>query len=380
MVSRILLFCAGIALIAVSTISLATEPLDEPIDKDLNDRIATAMAGTQTPAMGVLLIRDGKVSDRAVHGVRRNDGDDPVVLDDPWLIGSTGKPMTVALIATLVERGTLSWDAPLSAMLPDLADAMRPEYRSITLTQMLSHRAGLPENIRDAALIDPYFTDSRPLPEQRLAYVAQALKDAPVNTPGTEYAYSNTGFIIAAAIAERATGESFETLMRKNVFATLGMQGAGFGPTGDGQPRGHRGGRPALEMRKSDDGVPMLFTPAGNLHMSLDDWARFCIDQLAGARGKGALLSPASYRRMQTAQDGSPGGLDWGVQPRIAGRRGPVLTHGGSDGNWLAWVVLFPETGNGALVIANAAGDMGGEQATHALLGQLLQDLAPASE
>jgi CubicO group peptidase (beta-lactamase class C family) len=372
MLSRFLSLCAGFALIAFSTTSSAAESLD--------DRVAAALADTRTPALGALLIRDGRIAGRAVRGVRRNDGNDPVTAEDPWLIGSTGKPMTAALIAILVERGTLSWDAPLSAMLPELAETMRPEYRSITLVQMLSHRAGLPENLRDPKRIDPYFVDRRPLPEQRLAYVAQALQDAPANAPGSEYVYSNTGFILAATIAERATGEPFETLMQAHVFDPLGMRGAGFGPTGEGQPRGHREGRPSLAMSKSDDGVPMLFTPAGNLHMRLDDWALFCLDQLAGSRGTGKLLTPASYRLMQTAQEGAPGGLDWGVQSGIAGRRGPVLVHGGSDGNWLAWVVLFPESGNGALVIANAAGDMDGERATHALLGALLPELAPAAE
>jgi hypothetical protein len=83
---------------------------------------------------------------------------------------------------------------------------------------------------------------------------------------------------------------------------------------------------------------------------------------------------------MQTAQPDSAAGLDWGVQDSIAGRRGPVLAHGGSDGNSLAWVVLFPETGNGVLVAANAAEDMGGDQATKAVLGALFPSLSPKKE
>jgi len=114
------------------------------------------------------------------------------------------------------------------------------------------------------------------------------------------------------------------------------------------------------------------------VHMSLQDWARFCLDQLAGSRGEGALLSPASYRLMQTAQPGSAAGLDWGVQDSIGGRSGPVLVHGGSDGNWLAWVVLFPASRSGALVIANAADDMGADKATHAVVAAILPTLSTA--
>lgn len=338
-----------------------------------------AMAGTATPAMGVLVIRDGRVAAQAIRGVRRNDRPDKARLTDAWLIGSTAKPMTVALIARLVDRGLLSWDKPLAEMLPDLADAMRADYRKVTLTQLLSHRSGLPENLGDARALDAFFTDTQPLADQRLALIKRALTEAPAVAPGTEFSYSNTGFLVAAVIAERATGRNFETLMHDEVFGPLGMRSAAFGPTDLTGLVGHRAGKPVTKaMRKSDDGVPMAYTAAGNVHMSLQDWARFCLDQLAGSRGRGTLLSPASYKLMQTAQPASGAGLDWGVQDSIAGRKGPVLVHGGSDGNWLAWVVLFPERSAGILVIANAADDMGADKATHAVVGALLPGIGVA--
>ncbi len=347
---------------------------------DLNARLAQALQDTATPAIGVLVIRDGKVAEQAVQGVRRNDASTQVTTDDQWMIGSTGKPITVAMIARLVEQGVLRWDAPLSTALPDLAAQMQPAYRSVTLVQLLSHRAGLPENLADAAALDAFFVDTRALPVQREAYVKAALAEAPVHPPGTEFAYSNTGFLIAAVIAERATGRDVETLMQREVFQPLGMTGAGFGPTPGGQPLGHRGGKPVTTApRKADDGVPPIYTAAGNLHMRLQDLALFAIDQLAGSQGKGRLLTPASYALMQTAQPGSGSGLDWGVQPSIAGRRGPVLVHGGSDGNWLAWMVLFPGQNNGVIAIANAAEDMGADQASMSLLGGLFAELAPTA-
>lgn len=337
------------------------------------------MEGTATPAIGALVMRDGRIEQLSVRGVRRNDQPEAVAADDTWLIGSTGKPMTVALIAKLVDRGTLSWNAPLSEMLPDLSGGMRPEYRAVTLVQLLSHRSGLPENLADTKLLDAFFTDTRPLPEQRLALIAAALKEAPVAAAGGEFAYSNTGFLVAALIAERKTGKTFEMLMQQEVFEPLKMTSVGFGPTPGGQPLGHRAGAPVTHApARSDDGVPMVYTAAGNLHMSLHDWAQFCLDQLAGSQGRDALLSSASYQLMQTAQPGSPSGMDWGVQDSIAGRKGPVLVHGGSDGNWLAWAVLFPQSNTGVLVVANGAADMGGDQATHKVMGMLFPGLSPA--
>ncbi|MCF7752352.1 beta-lactamase family protein [Bacillus subtilis subsp. subtilis] len=362
----------GISLFCVAASASAAD--------DLPSRIAQAMQGTATPAMGVLVIRDGKVAEQAVSGVRRNDAKAAATREDAWMIGSTGKPITVAMIARLVEQGVLSWDAPLSTLLPDLATQMQPAYRDVTLVQLLSHRAGLPENLTDGVALDAFFTDKRALTVQREAYIKAALSEAPVHRPGTEFAYSNSGFLVAAVIAERATGTPVETLIQREVFEPLGMAGAGFGAPPAGQLLGHRGGKPVTDApHKADDGVPPIYTAAGNLHMRLQDLALFAIDQLAGSHGQGKLLSPASYALMQTAQPGSPSGLDWGVQPSIAGRQGPVLVHGGSDGNWLAWVVLFPAQNSGVIAIANAADDMGADKASMGLLGGLFAELAPAA-
>lgn len=368
-----LLASAALLLVALCGRSEAANDLDALLKK--------AMEGTTTPAVGVLIIRDGRIDELAVSGLRRADQPDKVTIDDSWLIGSTGKVMTTALIARLVERDVLSWTATLEQMLPDLSAQMQPAYRTVTLVELLSHRAGLAENLRDLAYIDIFFSDTRALPVQRLDLAIHALGEPPEKAPGSEFVYSNSGFLIAAVIAERATHQSFETLIRQEVFAPLGMSQAGFGPTLGDQPRGHRGGTPVLDAPHSTaEGVPLAYAPAGNLHMRLRDWALFCLDQLAGSHGHGKLLSVSSYQLMQSAQPDSPAGLDWGVQASISGRQGPVLVHGGSDGNWLAWVALFPATGNGVLVVANATADMGGDRATHAVLSAILSELSPALE
>lgn len=345
---------------------------------NLDGILNIAIAGSKVPAAGVLVMRNGQVEDQAVVGVRRNDGKDAVGIDDAWVIGSTGKVMTVAMVLRLAEQGKLSMDSPLAQMLPELAKGMRPEYRKLTLTEMLSHRAGFPRDLRNSKAIDAYFSDKRPLADQRLAYITAALKDKPAVKPGTAFSYSNTGYVIAAVIAEKVSGKGYDELMRSEVFGPLGMRTAGVGNTHDGQIRGHSKGKPKLVMKREADGVPEMLAPAGFLHMSLADWARFNLDQLAGAKGEGKLLSAASYQLMQTAQPGSGSGLDWGVQSSIAGRKGPVLVHQGSDGNWLAIVVLFPEQGTGVLAIANAFEDMGADKVLNGMFMKLFPTLAPA--
>lgn len=334
------------------------------------DALESAMRGTAVPAMAVLEMREGQVAREAVRGVRRNDGAEPARLDDAWLIGSDAKPMTAALIARLVDHKLLSWTTPLSEMLPTLTARMRPEYRGVTLAQLLSHHAGLPHDASDEAFFKAFFHDTRPLPEQRLDYIAKALAEAPVAAPGTKFEYSNTGFLVAAVIAERATGKPYEALVRKEVFEPLGMHGVEFGSMHANQPQGHHDGKPA----QLEDTNPDMFSPAGNMAMPLRDWAAFCLDQMAAADGQGKLLSAASYREMQTVQPGGgSAGLGWGIQASLGGHAGPVWIHAGSDGTGYAIVALFPASRRGLLVVANAGDEMGGAKAARDAMMTLMK-------
>ncbi len=333
--------------------------------------LTKALAGSQVPAIAAVELRDGKIVQEAVAGLRRIDGQAQAQADDVWLIGSTAKPITASLLARLVDKGVLSWSTPLEDALPELKAQMHAQYRKVTLVDLLSHRSGLPENFSDESYFETFHTDTRPLTAQRLAYIARALSEAPVAPPGSKFSYSNTGFIIAAAIAERATRSSYEELLRREVLEPLGMQQVAFGATQAGQNSGHTKGH---AVSKPSDSNPLMFAPAGNMNMSMRDWASFSLDQLAAQQGAGKLLSPASYRLMQTALAPDSGAVGWGVQASLAGRKGPVLLHGGSDGNWFAMVVLFPASGRGVLVAANAGPDMGADKAVQEVMMSLLPD------
>jgi CubicO group peptidase (beta-lactamase class C family) len=357
----------------VCLVALAASPVraQEP---SLPEVLVQAMDGKTVPAMGILVIRDGKVVGQAVRGVRRIGEPAPVVLSDRWNIGSDAKALTATLIGRLVEHGKLRWDTPLATMLPDLAADMRPEYRDVTLLELLSHRAGLPENTGDMTFFNTFYSDARPLPAQRLAYVKRALTEAPVGPARGESSYSNTGLILAGVIAEQVTGKPFEQLMRDEVFKPLGMTSADYSQApGAGEPFGHVDGRVATTA----DANPQIITPAGGLRLALADWGRFAVDQMEGEQGRGKLFKAETYRLLHTPQGETIYALGWGVPPVIAGRQGPALTHGGSDGNWFAFICLFPGSENGVLVVANAADSMGGDAAAKAAFKAVVDTLAP---
>ncbi|MBL8545661.1 MAG: beta-lactamase family protein [Hyphomonadaceae bacterium] len=347
---------------------------DMPAAPAATSPLGEAMAGTAVPGMAAIVIRDFRVENEYFSGVRALGSPVMVAPNDRWHQGSNGKAMTATLVAKLVDAGVLSWRRPLAEMLPDLAARMQPAYRDVTLPDLLSHRAGLPENISDLSFFLSFHTDSASLTAQRLSYVDRCLQEAPVGPARADSSYSNTGFLIAAACAERVTGRAFEDLIVREVFDPLGIHSISFDQFGGvNEPQGHVDGRIANEL---NDVNPRMFAPAGAMRMTLRDWSRFCIDQMQGEHGRGRLLRTETCRFIHTPQGDTRTALGWGAAPHPMNLRGPALTHSGSDGNWYALVCLFPETGNGVLVAANAADSMQGDQAAVAALRALAATVA----
>jgi CubicO group peptidase (beta-lactamase class C family) len=262
--------------------------------------------------------------------------------------------MTSTLIARLVERGQLRWDSTLADFFPDLAAQMNPEFQKVTLLQLLSHRAGLPANL-DLAKYSG--TDVQAL---RLRAVKEYLAKKPETKPGSTYVYSNLGYIIAGAIVERETGQPWEQAIAKEVFKPLQMNSVGLGGTGTpgqiDQPWPHTSdGQPTTENGPDMDNPPVM-GPAGRVHCSIQDWARFVQDQLSGARGETAMLKPESYQKLQTPPFGGDYALGWIVVQRSWGG-GTVLNHGGDNTMNFANVWVAPKKNFAILVCLNQSGD-----------------------
>ncbi|MEQ1812715.1 MAG: serine hydrolase domain-containing protein [Terricaulis sp.] len=351
---------------------------DMPATPAATSPLSEAMSGTAVPGMAAIVIRNFSVETEYFSGVRAVRSPAMVAPNDRWHLGSDGKAMTATLVAKLVDAGVLSWEQPLSDMLPDLATRMQAAYRGVTLPDLLSHRAGLPENISDLDFFMAFHADTASPTAQRLRYIDRCLQEAPVGPAREGSSYSNTGFIIAAACAEHATGRAFEDLIVREVFNPLGIHSISFDQFGGaGEPQGHVDGRIADQV---NDVNPRMFAPAGAMRMTLQDWSRFCIDQMQGEHGRGRLLRTETYRFVHAPQGDTRTALGWGAAPHPMNLRGPALTHSGSDGNWYALVCLFPETGNGVLVAANAAESMQGDQASVAALRALAASVAEPFE
>ena len=334
------------------------------------------------PALAAVVVRGDSIQAAAV-GVRRIEASDIVRIDDRFHIASCTKSMTAMLAAILVEQGRLRWTSRLVDIVPELESRIRPEYRGATLEQLLAHAARMPAYTQfGPERLEELKGFRGTATEQRLAFLTEVLSAEPPNRASGDGAYSNVGYTAAALMMERATGESWEELMRTRLFRPLGLRGVGFGwpatPESPEQPRGHvrRGGRVTAQPLDDSYMLPLVLWPAGAVNSSIGDLARYAADQLEGLRGEKAMLPTSAYEKLHRTLSGEPQGftLGWGV--RHDARWGTVHYGAGSGGTFFVRIFIVPDL-DVAVVVASNSGDAGA--ATRDVIDAILESATGSS-
>ena len=308
--------------------------------------------------LAAMVMVDGQVEAAAADGERKNGSGVPIEIGDRWHLGSITKSITATMIARLVESGRMQWSDSIGESFPDAS--IHEDWKPVTLKELLTHTAGAPANFSVlVALQEP-----APGPERTRARrdaVLKVLAEKPAHPPGEKYAYSNVGYTIAGAMAEQATGATWEELVKRAVFEPLELAGAGFGPPKSpdktlDQPRGHRMllGR-KLSMGDDADNTPII-GPAGSVHMTLRDLCTYATEHLRGERGGGKLLSAETYKLLHAPKLGR---YAFGWVKKEAGEDIPhaVYWHNGSNTMWYALVVFIPER-NMVVAVTSNDGDV----------------------
>jgi CubicO group peptidase (beta-lactamase class C family) len=317
------------------------------------------------PALSVIVVKGGKIREREAVGVRKMGDPAPATTNDLFHIGSCTKSMTATLAAILIEEGKLRWDTTLAEVFPELKDSMDKQYENVTVEQLLHHRGGVPGKPPLVAWSRAWLEKGTPT-EQRREFIEAVLALPPEATPGTKMIYSNQGYAIVGAILEKITGRDYESLITEKLFKPLHMDTAGFGPPGTAdkvdQPWGHIEILGKVVPKQQDN--PPAISPAGRVHCSLDDLARFVMFHMRP--GTNGLLKAETVTRLHTPFKGTkledPAdnyACGWVVLERPwAG--GTALMHNGSNTMWYVVMWLAPEK-NFAVI---AATNMGGDGAT----------------
>ncbi len=252
-----------------------------------------------------------------VSGVRRVGHDADLKADDRMHLGSVSKSLAATVIGDLVADGLLAWETRLLDVFPELAERTLAAFRGVTVQDLLNHEARFLPFTDDTEIARaPAFTGSPR--RMREAFVAWAVTQPSQVVPPDDDPYSNAGYTVLAAVAERVTDQSFERLCQERLFNRLDLRTAGFGwPTSvdEAAPWGHwhRHGTFVPHPPNDDYRLGPMFAAAGDMHMSVPDLLTFGEAHLAALAGSEDTFDPGMVRRLHMTETGYASG--WYVRP-----------------------------------------------------------------
>jgi CubicO group peptidase (beta-lactamase class C family) len=319
--------------------------------KGIRDLLSRALEVHGVPAMAAAVITSDRILEIDAVGVQRLGWPSPVLITDRFHLGSLTKAMTSTLLAVLVEEGRIQWESRVLEVFPELAASAHPDFWHVTVEDLLSHRSGL-TSFTDGAEFASLPEWQGSASERRLELTRYLLSRRATGSRG-EYRYSNAGYAVAGAIAERVTGESWKSLMQTRLFEPLAME-AGFGWPGlldPEQPWGHWWVGGVLTPHAPDAPYHLsdLIHPAGDVNAVLEDYIRFVQLHLRGLQERESFLSPATFRKLH--QPVGSYALGWNI---VDTEDGPVSQHLGSAGTFFTVVALAPQADLSIIVFTNA--------------------------
>ncbi|MBA4031459.1 MAG: hypothetical protein C0478_11310 [Planctomyces sp.] len=340
----------------------------------LRERLDKIRTLYDLPDLGAVVVKHGRVVASSAVGVRKYGTNIKVTPNDPFHLGSITKVMTASLVGMMIDDGVLSWDTTMEEMFPELVSSMQSGYRKVTVLQLLSHTGGFPYG--PSKPIDQITAEGRDAVERRYGYVKASIVDPLGYEPGKGEMYSGGGIVVMSFI-ERKVGKSYEQLMHERLFNPLGMTTAGIADhmASEGKvdaPWGHRQENGKTIPREPDHHSPVNGRqPVGGVFVSMPDMGKYLAFQLSGARGRGELLKPETFKRLQTSAPGTGFGPGW-IVGRTGEVEGPALIHNGSIGIHVATCWVVPNEDFAIAAGTNAAGEPRADEALDTVMKFLI--------
>lgn len=267
---------------------------------------------------------------------------------------SITKPMTALAILRLRDEGRLKLDDSVCRFIDPCPDAWRP----VTLEQLMGHTAGVPDYEAALELGSPAWTALIQRPDSAAAIMDWA-RPRPLDfVPGERFAYSNTGYVLLAAVVAAASGQTYETYLRRTVLDAFGMAASRLG--GEGEAASLAAGlsgtdEPSSEvlaagrtpgpdwMRVVPEAVPGVGQGDAALLTTAADLARFGDRYLAA-------LTPADAALIRQDATGEGYGLGWMLTPDGG------LAHNGQLPGFISRLAIDPTNGLTVAVLSNFDG------------------------
>ena len=324
----------------------AAAPLIPTEESAIDAAVTKALKETGVPSAEVAVVRGGELVLSRAWG-RPSEAilqPDPKL---PYQIASNSKQFLAALLLLLEDDGKLSLDDKVSKWLPEL-----PSGDKIAVRQLLSHTSGLqdfwPQDYSFAAMNQPV----EPLD------IVRRWGFKPLDyEPGTRWQYSNTGYVVAGMIAEKAGGAPLWQQLEARIFTPLGIHPYDIDDTtGPAFPQGYH--RNALgPIRLAKPAARGWLWAAGELSMTAAELAVWDI-----ARINRTLLPKEDWDEMERPvrlADGTTNGYGLGVSKNLTAGRW-VIDHGGESVGFLSQNSVWVDDRVAVVVLTN--GDFAGVQ------------------
>ncbi|MGA8027831.1 MAG: serine hydrolase domain-containing protein [Bryobacteraceae bacterium] len=310
---------------------------------ELDSRIGALLTATGAPSVSVAVVQNGRISYVHAFGEADIAKDRRAEASTRYAVGSISKQFTAAALLLEQEQGKLSLDDKVSKYYPDLTRA-----NEVTIRELLSHTSGYEDYAPQDYLIPDW---TRPItPEQILDRWA---KKALNFDPGTEWQYSNTNYVLAGKILEKASGEKLLPFLQEHFFQPLEMSSAGDceirNPADASAYTRYALGPPRPVGREATG----WYFAAGELCMTPSDLARWDIAFL-----QKRILSAKSYEeftREVKLRDGKPTHYALGLD--VGDFHGtPMISHSGEVSGFLAANRVYPAKNAASVVLSNEDG------------------------
>jgi D-alanyl-D-alanine carboxypeptidase len=334
------------------------------------------IAGAQDfklPETGIAVVSSDSIFELKVWGHHKitETGPETAGLSDYFHLGSNTKAITGFVAATLVEKGIINWDTKFFSLFPEWKKKADTAFYEITLAELLSHRARIPAYTSGLEYrLLPKFEGTAA--EKRKAFAEYILSHKPA-APSSSYSYSNAGYSIAALMLEKQSGKTWEQLVTETLNDKLKLN-AGFSwpHLTENQPWGHWVANGKTEaVPPSFDYDLELAEPAGDIKMTLPDYARFIQLNLQGLKGKNSILKKQTFEYLFSGiKEYSIGWLNIEVNGRL------LSDHMGSAGTFMCYTLIDRQNDRAYIVVTNIGGEKAKKEVI-ALRDQLIKKYNP---
>ncbi len=326
--------------------------LQARVDGILNRRPCVGLA--------VGVVRGGRLEFFHGHGLADIDSHTPITEDTIFRIASITKTFTAIAVMQLWEQGLVDLDAPANDYLrPYRLIRARPDFRPATVRQLLTHTAGIPEELHPTDALKPDFGESFRL-DQRLPRLAEYYRGGIrlEAEPGTRFVYSDHGFATLGQIVEDVSGEPFDRYLREQVFEPLGMADTDLLRPERVTSRLATGYAVGSAGAKAVTDRAWVTAGASSIYSTPRDMSRYLAALLGGGANRhGSILRPATLATMFEPH--------YQPDPRIPGiglafsrfdlGGHLAVEHGGILPGFNSQIFLAPDDGVGVMAFTNGA-------------------------